>query len=380
MKNYFSGGFRLGILGGGQLGRMLIQDCIDLNITADVLDPAANAPCSRICSRFTKGSFQDFDTVYQFGKSVDMITIEIENVNVEALEKLEKEGTPVYPQPSVIRIIQDKGEQKQFYQKHKIPTAPFVLIKGKPSVKEFGEKMPYVQKLRREGYDGRGIFKIYEEGHFEDTFEEPSVMEAMLDIEKEISVIVARDIEGHMQAFDPVEMEFHPAYNLVEYLVAPAHITKKQQEEAVTLAKDVADKLGIVGILAVEMFIDKNGELLVNECAPRPHNSGHHTIEACHTSQYQQLLRAILGLPLGNPSLMMPAVMINLLGEPEVSGVASYHGIKEALEMDGVKLHLYGKNETRPGRKMGHVTVVDLSVKEAHEKAQQIKKILKVLV
>lgn len=351
---------------------MLIQKCIDYDIETHVLDPNAEAPCAPHCDRFVQGSFREFDTVYRFGKEVDVLTIEIEDVNVEALERLAGEGVQVFPQPEVIRTIQDKGLQKEFYRENGIPTADFELTEDKAGVEIHKHRMPFVQKLRAGGYDGRGVQKIYEEQHMQEAFNEPSVVEQLVDVEKEISVIVARDQQGKTLAYDPVELLFHPEKNLVEYLMAPARLTQEQVREAIRIARVVAQKLNLVGLLAVEMFVDKNNQLLVNESAPRPHNSGHHTIEACHVSQYEQLLRAILGLPLGNPQLLSPAVMINLLGAENHSGQVRYLNLEQALQTEGAKVHLYGKKETRPYRKMGHISVLDGHLNGAMQKAKEL--------
>lgn len=372
-------GLRLGILGGGQLGRMLIQSAIDFDLTNLVLDPDPDAPCKGIASRFHVGSLKDFDEVYRFGKQAEVVTIEIENVNCDALEALEKEGVKVYPQPHLIRLIQDKGLQKQFYREHNIPTADFHLLQDKAELHGHHAFFPAVQKLRREGYDGRGVHKISGTSDIKAGFEQPSVLEKMVDFEKEISVIVARSINGEIKAFPTVELDFHPEKNLVEYLFSPADISPAIEKKAQDIAEKVAESLGIVGLLAVEMFLTKDGQVLVNEIAPRPHNSGHHSIEANITSQYEQHLRAILGMPLGDTDIKIPAVMVNLLGEDGYAGKAVYQGLEEVLGTPGVSIHLYGKKLTKPFRKMGHVTIVDSDPFIAREKARFVKNTLKVI-
>ena len=378
MNQPFYGNFKLGVLGGGQLGRMLIQEAINYNISVGILDPDDNAPCKEIASEFKKGSLNDFDTVYTFGKQVDLLTIEIENVNVEALEKLEKEGLKVYPQPSVLRMIQDKGLQKNFYKENNIPTADFFLIENKDEILKYASYFPLMQKLRKGGYDGKGVTKLSDVKKLEKAFIEPSVLEKLIDFEKEISVIVARNASGEIKTFPVVEMDFNPEANLVEFLFSPADISNELIIKATEIAHEVASKSGIIGLLAVEMFVTKQGEILVNEIAPRPHNSGHQTIEGNITSQYEQHLRAILDLPLGSTKITLPSVMINLLGEKGFEGDAQYEGLEDVLKIEGVNIHLYGKKTTKPFRKMGHVTVVDESLEVARQKAKMVKEKLKI--
>ncbi len=379
MSQNFSSETRVAVLGGGQLGRMLIQEAADLDVHIDVLDPDPNAPCRNIAGSFTQGSLLDFDTVYNFGKEADTITIEIENVNVDALEKLEKEGKRVFPQPAVIRMIQDKGLQKEFYKKHNIPSSPYFLVNSKEEIKPLEGQFPFVQKLRTGGYDGKGVQKLDTLIDLDKAFSEPSVMEKLVDIDKEISVITCRSIDGEITCFPVVELEFNPDANLVEFLFAPAELSMTLELQAMQIAKEVTAKTGIVGLLAVEMFVTKQGAILVNEIAPRPHNSGHQTIEANFTSQYAQHLRAILGLPLGSTDIIKPSVMVNLLGEPGYSGTARYHGLNDVLKRKGVYVHLYGKKETRPFRKMGHITILGESLEEAKQNAYFVKHTLKVI-
>jgi len=375
----FYGDLKLGILGGGQLGRMLIQQAINYNVTAKVLDPDREAPCRKLCDEFIVGSLGDYETVYNFGKKVDLLTIEIEKVNVDALEALEKEGVLVYPQPRIIRLIQDKGLQKQFFKENDIPTAEFQVISSAQQLKESHIPFPYIQKLRRDGYDGRGVYKVVDESYLAKAFTEPSLIERWVDFEKEIAVIVARNADGESRAFPMVEMEFNPEVNLVEFLIAPSTLPFAVHEEAERIAKRVAECLNIVGLLAVEMFLDKNGKILVNELAPRPHNSGHQTIEGNVVSQFEQHLRAIFNQPLGDTACLNHAIMINVLGEPGYEGPAVYQGIEKVLECAGVYIHLYGKALTKPFRKMGHVTIVDADREKAIEKAKFVQKTLKVV-
>jgi 5-(carboxyamino)imidazole ribonucleotide synthase len=375
----FYGDLKLGILGGGQLGRMLIQQAINYNVNIKVLDPDREAPCRKLCDEFVVGSLSDYETVYNFGKRVDMLTIEIEKVNVDALDQLEKEGVLVYPQPRVIRLIQDKGLQKQFFKENDIPTAPFQIISSPQHLKESGFAYPYIQKLRRDGYDGRGVYKVADASHLTKAFTEPSLIEELIDFEKEIAVIVARNDKGEVKTFPVVEMEFNPQVNLVEFLISPSTLPDEIQTEAETIAKKVAESLKIVGLLAVEMFLTKDGKILVNEVAPRPHNSGHQTIEGNTVSQFEQHLRAIFDQPLGDTSNLNHAVMINLLGEPGFEGPAQYQGMEQVLKCGGVYVHLYGKALTKPFRKMGHVTIVDADREKAIEKAKYVQETLKVI-
>ena len=378
MSKPFYNNFKLGVLGGGQLGKMLIQEAVNLNISTYILDPDANAPCKDLCTKFFQGSLKDFDTVYNFGKQVDLLTIEIEHVNVEAMEKLQAEGISVFPQPEILRMVQDKGLQKQFYRLNKIQTAPFHLINSKDEIKQFAAEFPFFQKLRKEGYDGRGVVRLTDANNLEKAFDVPSVLEKLVDFEKEISVIVSRNAKGEVAAFPTVELVFNPEVNLVEHLFSPANISTEIEKQAKEIAIHVIESLKMVGLLAVEMFLTKTGEILVNEIAPRPHNSGHQTIEGNFTSQYMQHLRAILNLPAGKTDIKTPSVMVNLLGEPGFTGDAVYEGLEEVLAIDGVNIHLYGKTTTKPFRKMGHVTIIHKDLKSAMEKAEIVKKTLKV--
>jgi 5-(carboxyamino)imidazole ribonucleotide synthase len=375
-------GTKLGILGGGQLGKMLLPIAHQWDVETWVLDPSNTCSCAEICHHFVKGDFNDYETVYQFGQHVDVITIEIEHVNTEALLKLQQEGKRVFPEPKPLDIIKDKGLQKLHYQQHAISTSPFQLFENKAEVLAAIEKksiqIPFVQKSRKAGYDGKGVLVVTKPEQLNELFDEPSMVEQAVNIKKEISVIAARNLQGEVETFPVVEMTFNPIANLVEFLICPAQIPNEIAREADILARKVMKSFELTGLLAVELFLTQTNELIVNEVAPRPHNSGHQSIEGCLTSQYEQHLRAILGLPLGNTTITLPSVMVNLLGEPNYSGKAKYEGFQEAMNMEGVKIHLYGKTETRPYRKMGHVTVLDADINEAIHKAKSVQNSLKI--
>ena len=370
--------YKVGILGGGQLGRMLIQAGIDLNVRFATLDPDAHAPCSSL-AEFHQGSLNDFDTVIRFGSMCDIITIEIENVNTEALKELERQGKMVFPQPEVIELIQDKRSQKEFYRQRGFPTAGFILTENAADVRAQKNFLPAVNKLGREGYDGRGVQIMRSESDLVHAFDAPGLLEKLVDFDKEIAVIAARNVRGDIVTYPAVEMVFHPTHNLVEYLFAPAGLNNAIASKADKLARDTIHALEMVGILAVEMFVTRKGEVLINEIAPRPHNSGHQTIEANVTSQYEQHLRAILDLPPGNTDMLQPSAMINLLGEAGYNGPARYEGLDEILKMNGVHIHLYGKRITKPFRKMGHVTITDPDMDSLKKKATFVKETLKVI-
>ncbi len=366
----------IGILGGGQLGRMLIQSGMDLNLKFNVVDPDEQAPCRNI-SIFQQGKLTDYETVMKFGAVCDVITIEIENVNTSALKELQRQGKRVFPQPEVIELIQDKRKQKEFYKANNIPTADFIFTENRGDVMRHAAFLPAVNKLGREGYDGRGVQIIRDESGFAKAFDAPGFLEKLVPFDKEIAVIVARSATGEIKTFPPVEMMFHPEQNLVEYLYSPADISTSVARKADAIAIQIIEALNMVGILAVEMFVINN-QILVNEIAPRPHNSGHQTIEGNITSQFQQHLRCILGLPLGDTAIKIPSAMINLLGEPGFAGPAIYEGISLALALPGTHVHLYGKGLTKPFRKMGHVTIVDNDRDSLMEKAKFVKHTLKV--
>ena len=377
METKFYNGLRIGFLGGGQLGRMAIQEAISLNTRIGVLDPDPDAPCKYIAHEFHQGSLQDYQTVLEFGRKFNLVTIEIEHVNTQALFDLEKEGIQVFPQPSILEMVKDKGLQKQFYLENGIPTARFKLIDADKSIHQYNWSYPFIQKLRKGGYDGKGVTKI--ESAKDLGFSEASLIEECIDFKKEIAVIVARNLQGEIKTFPMVEMEFDPKANLVEFLYWPSDETQEIQNKAAEIAINLAAKTGIVGILAVEMFLTRDGQILVNEIAPRTHNSGHHTIEAARTSQFMQHLRALLNLPLGSTDLVYPAAMINLLGEEGHTGLVEYQGLEQALAMPGVYVHLYGKNTTKPFRKMGHITITGTNLSEVKEKAKLVKSMVKVI-
>ncbi len=377
MKKFY-GDLKLGILGGGQLGRMWIQNALNYNVTCYVIDPDANAPCKNICDYFEQGDITDFDTVYNFGKKVDLLTIEIEKVNVEALEKLASEGLQVYPQPSIIKMIRDKGTQKQWLKDNNIPTSDFQLLSSKEELASLKWSLPFVQKMRKDGYDGKGVHIIRSKEDYAQAFETNFLVERMVDFEKELSVIVARNADGEIKTFPLVEMEFHPTANLVEFLISPADVSAYIELQAENIAIDIAEKLELVGLLAVEMFLTKDGKILVNEMAPRPHNSGHQTIEGNISSQFEQHLRAIFNQPLGDTSSKFHSVMVNVLGEDGYSGDAIYEGMEACLEIPGVYIHLYGKKITKPFRKMGHITIVNEDRALAISNARRVKDLLKV--
>ncbi len=370
---------RVGILGGGQLGRMLLQTAANYNVETFVLETGTNPPASSLCHYFVEGDIKDYDTVYKFGKQVDVLTIEIENVNLEALFKLEEEGLKIYPRPHALKIIKDKGLQKEFYKQHHIPTSDFHLINRKHELNSYFNFLPVAQKLRNGGYDGKGVEILRDETDFSKAFDAPCVIEKLVAIKKEISVIVAKNDNGETAVYPPVEMVFDPRYNLVDYLLSPADLTKEQNDKAQSVAMDVMNALNSPGIFAVELFLDTDGNILVNETAPRAHNSGHQSIEGNYSSQYDMQMRVLQNLPLGDTSSIKPSLMLNLIGEPKHTGAVIYSGLKEVLMMKGVYVHLYGKHETKPGRKMGHVTVLGENKSDLLLKAEFIKHKLKVI-
>lgn len=375
-KNIFGKDLRLGILGGGQLGRMFIQEAVNFNIDVHILENDINAPSASLATSFTKGDIQNYDDVLAFGKDMDVLTIEIENVNIQALYELEKNGVIVYPQPRVLEIIKDKGLQKKFYIENNIPTSAFSFI-DKSIDQDLKSKLPFVQKIRSGGYDGQGVKIVRNNSDLNNLFQEPSIIEDLVPFEKELSVIVVRNKKGETAAYQSVECEFNEA-NLVEFLFSPANIDAETEAKATELAFDVINKLDMVGILAVELFLTKDGELLVNEVAPRPHNSGHHTIECNVSSQFNQHLRSILNLPLGSTDIIRYGAMINLLGSENFTGKAIYNGLEEIISIPSAYVHLYGKEMTKPNRKMGHITVTSDSLEDAKSKAKLIKNIIKI--
>ena len=362
---------RIGFLGGGQLGRMTIQAALDLDLRIEVLDPDPQCPCARIAHRFTLGDLNDAQAVIDWGRNLDVVTVEIENVSTEGLTALKAMGVRVLPDPAHLALIRDKGMQKQFYAEHGIPTSDFALIEdGRAEVLSRG--LPVVQKLRTGGYDGRGVQVIRSEEEARYAFDAPSVLEDAVAIDKELSVIVARSTAGEVKTYPVVEAVFNEL-NLVDYLVAPARISEAVEAEARQVALSVVEAMDFTGLLAVELFLDKEGRILVNEVAPRAHNSGHHTIEACGTSQFEQHLRAILGLPLGDTSQWTAAAMLNLIGASGASGVPTYPAFMDALAEPGLHPHIYGKAAVREGRKMGHVTILAETADAAEQRVHALR-------
>lgn len=381
--NYFSSDFKLGILGGGQLGKMLLFDTRKFDIQTYVLDPSNEAPCKIACNKFFTGNLMDFDTVYSFGRQVNVLTFEIEHVNTEALEKLESEGINVYPSPKTLKLIQHKGIQKDFYRDNNIPTAPYTRYNSLSELKQALENneitMPFVWKSAQFGYDGNGVKVILSLQSFDGLPAEECIAETMIPFKNELAVIVARNPAGQVKTYPVVEMEFHPEANQVEYVICPARIDEAVAQKAREIALRVSEKFNHVGLLAVEMFQTQDDEILVNEVAPRPHNSGHYSIEASYTSQFEQHLRAILNLPLGNTDSKAAGIMVNLVGAEGYSGNVVYKNIEAILEQDGVTPHIYGKKQTRPFRKMGHVTIVNEDINEARKIAEEVKNSIEVI-
>jgi 5-(carboxyamino)imidazole ribonucleotide synthase len=364
---------KIGILGGGQLGRMLLQAAANYQVETHVLENDPDCPAGHLCQHFTKGDFRQFDDVYRFGRGLDGLTIEIESVNVEALERLEAEGVKIYPKPSALRIIRDKILQKQFYKENDIPTSAFRITEKREDLKKHTDLFPAVHKLAWGGYDGRGVQILNSEKEIHLGFDQPAVMEKKVDIHKEISQIVAINEKGQTALYPPVEMIFNPILNQLDYQLSPAEIPQQTCWRVEAIALKVVKDLKTPGIFAVEFFLDKNGDVLVNETAPRVHNSGHHTIEANFSSQFDMLWRIMLGYPLGNPKHIVHAAIVNLIGSEGHSGEAYYEGIDEILKMENVFLHLYGKKETRPGRKMGHATILSPEKSDLVFKAKAIR-------
>ena len=381
--DYFSSDFTLGILGGGQLGKMMLYETRKFDIHTKVMDASNEAPCKIACNEFFRGDLLDFDAVYNFGKKVDVLTIEIENVNIEALEKLENEGVKVYPPTAALRIIQNKAKQKLFYIDHGIPTADFSRFAYASEIKESIEhgslEFPFVWKSAQFGYDGQGVKVVRSIEDLEGLPHGECITEVMIPFKNELAVIVARNVRGEVVTYPVVEMEFHPEANQVEYVICPARIDKKVAEKAREIALKVSSSIKHVGLLAVEMFQTKEDEILVNEVAPRPHNSGHYSIEASYTNQFEQHIRAILDLPLGNTDSKVAGIMVNLVGAEGHTGNVVYENMEAILKLDGVTPHIYGKKQTRPFRKMGHVTIVNEDIEEARKIAQQVKETIKVI-
>lgn len=381
--DYFSSDFKLGILGGGQLGKMLLHETNKWDIQTKVMDASEQAPCKIACDEFVLGSLLDFDTVYNFGKDVDVLTIEIENVNTDALEKLEDIGVKVYPQPSALRIIQNKATQKLFYKDNDIPTSPFTRFaytsEIEDSIANGGLAFPFVWKSAQFGYDGQGVKVVRSLNDLSDLPNVECIAEEMVDFKNELAVIVSRSSTGEVKTYPIVEMEFHPEANQVEYVICPARITAKVANKAKEVALKVSHHIGHVGLLAVELFQTQEDVILVNEVAPRPHNSGHYSIEASYTNQFEQHIRAVLGLPLGNTDSKVAGIMVNLVGAENHTGDVVYKNMEDILKLEGVTPHIYGKKQTRPFRKMGHVTIVDEDMARARKVAQEVKEKIKVI-
>ncbi len=384
MQQFISNNHRkIGILGGGQLGKMLTDVARRYDLFTKVLDPTADAPASFSCKSFVQGSFQDYDTVMDFCSDCEVVTIEIENVNVQALIDLEAAGKKVFPQARIVSLIQNKISQKQFYASHNLPTAPFSPFDNKQSLMQTihtGKlQMPFVWKVATGGYDGRGIVVVKKEADLAMIQDAPGLAEDLADIHAEIAVVVARNEQAEIAVFPPVEMEFHPEANQVEFVFCPAELPSKTMDKAYEISLQLADEMQITGLLAIELFVNKDGTIWINESAPRVHNSAHLSIESWATSQFEQHLRAILGFPLGDTAMLHPAVMVNLVGEPGFAGPVYYKGAEEVLKIPGAYMHIYGKTETRPFRKMGHITLTGENVSDAKEKAMFVKETIKVI-
>ena len=383
MVHYFSSNFTLGILGGGQLGKMLLYETRKFDIKTSVLDPSKNAPCKIACDTFEVGDLMDFETVYNFGKKVDVLTFEIEHVNIDALEALEKEGITVYPSSNTLRNINDKITQKKFYQTHQIPTSSFQVFNSKDelivAINKYEIRYPFVWKQSTGGYDGMGVCIVKNKEDLANVKNIPCIAEKLIPFVNELAVIVSRNPNGEVASYPVVEMEFHPEANQVEYVICPARIENNIAERAKKIAEKVSNAFEHVGLLAVELFQTEEGEILVNEVAPRPHNSGHFSIEGSLTNQFEQHIRAILNLPLGNTKSKIAAIMVNLVGEEGHIGDAYYKNLEQILSLEGVTPHIYGKKQTRPFRKMGHVTIVNNDISKARKIAELVKKTIKVI-
>jgi len=383
MTNYFSSDFKLGILGGGQLGKMMLYITRKFDITTHVMDASKEAPCKIACDKFVFGDLMDYDAVYNFGKEVNILTFEIENVNVDALEKLESEGKQVYPSSKTLRTIQNKATQKLFYKDHSIPTSEFTrfayLSEIEDAINNGGLSFPFVWKAAQFGYDGKGVKVVRKIEDLDGLPKGECIAEDLIDFKNELAVIVARNQNGEVKTYPVVEMEFHPEANQVEYVICPARIDPIVAEKARTTAMVVSKAFNHVGLLAVEMFQTQDDKILVNEVAPRPHNSGHQSIEANYTSQFEQHLRAILNLPLGKTESKVAGVMVNLVGAENHTGNVVYENISKIMKMEGVTPHIYGKKQTRPFRKMGHVTIVDENIDKARAVAEKVKRMIRVV-
>ena len=370
---------KIGILGGGQLGRMLLQAAANYPVDTYVMENDEQCPSAHLCHYFTKGDITNFDNVYEFGKGLDGITIEIENVNEAALEKLESEGVKIYPSPAALKIIKNKILQKQFYKANEIPSSAFFVTNNTVELETYAHFLPAVHKLATGGYDGKGVQVIKTANDFTKGFNEASILEKMVDIKQEIAVIIAVNDKGEHAMYPAVDMVFDQRLNLLEYQLSPAKLAEKVLWKIEAIATKLVKKLDSAGIFAVEFFVDKNDQVFVNETAPRVHNSGHHTIEGNFSSQFDMLWRVMLGYPLGCTDAILPAAIVNLLGAEGHSGPAHYEGLEEIMKLEDVFIHIYGKKETRPGRKMGHVTILSKEKQELIHQANRIKNTLKVI-
>ena len=367
---------KIGILGGGQLGRMLLQSASNYPVETFVMENDPECPAAHLCHHFTLGNIRDYQAVYNFGKMLDGITIEIENVNIEALEDLEKEGRKIYPRPSVLRIIKDKRLQKQYYRDHQIPSPDFRITNNLDELKKESSFLPAVHKLALGGYDGKGVQLLKSDKDLENGFKESAVLEKMVNIHKEIAQVVAINEKGETALYPIVEMLFNQDLNLLDYQLCPAEIDKNTLWKVEAIAISVVRNFHSPGIFAVEMFIDRKGDVLVNETAPRVHNSGHHTIEAHYSSQFDMLWRIMLGYPLGNTAAILPSIMVNIIGAEGYSGDVKYEGLEEVLKIDNAFVHLYGKKLTKPGRKMGHVTIMSREKQDLLHLSNKVKRTL----
>lgn len=379
-RNIFSQ--KIGIIGGGQLGKMILNETNKWSLNISIIDSNKNSPCKNLCNGFYVGDLLDYETVFNFGRQCDLITYEIEHINTQALFDLEKEGIIVYPKPETLKIIQDKNSQKEFYKRNELPTADFSFYKNlndlKIGIKEGKVEFPCVWKKTKFGYDGFGVKILNSVKDLNDISESEMIIEKLIPFEKEIAVIVARNSNGKIKNFEVVEMEFNEISNQVEFVISPSNLSKEIKNEAIKIAIETAEKFNLIGILAVEMFLTKNNQILINEVAPRPHNSGHYTLDACNTSQFEQHIRAILGLELGDVSQKGNAIMLNLVGEENSFGKVIYSNLDDALNDDSSYVHIYGKEVTRPNRKMGHITIICDNFEDAYRKAKNFKKTIKV--
>jgi 5-(carboxyamino)imidazole ribonucleotide synthase len=377
--NYFSSNFTLGILGGGQLGKMLLTEIRKFDIKTFVLDPNEDAPSQYGAHQFFLGDLMDFETVYKFGKKVDLLTFEIENVNIDALLKLENEGLTVYPSPKTLQLIQNKAIQKQFYVENEIPTSIAQIFNNKEALLKTEFNFPSVWKSAQFGYDGNGVKVLKNVNDISNLPDCECIIEEFIPFQLELAVIVVRNSKGEMLNYPVVEMEFHPEANQVEYVICPARIDDEIAQKAIDVALKVSEKYNHVGLLAVEMFLTNDYEILVNEVAPRPHNSGHYSIEASYCNQFENHIRAILGLPLGDTSSKIAGIMVNLVGMEGFTGEVKYENIDKILTLKGVTPHIYGKKITKPFRKMGHVTIVNQDINLARKTAELVKNTIKVV-